>query len=475
MKNRFKNFGCWLGQGGGCPTGSAEARQISLFGLAQETSAAIGCPIDFQQAAQFPVLPAGRADQSEEAGEAVMPLSQPGAEAQPDIGQQRRPDLPFDGTLAVAQEVGQLEGLFEFLEEGFDAPAAAIQIGDGLGAPFQMVGQENHFAELAVHFHERRDAAQFHRIVFGGWASQRDEIVAQNVATSSVLKFSGDAGREVVLGTRDPKDAALGQVGQMGEVEASLVEDGDFTRLNTGAKLAGPAVVMLGGGIHDGAAGQKTLEIEPDMAFGGGFATAVFGPVQRACHQLDGGGVHHMNEPLETEGEPGRAVAAKGGLQRFQMFQHRPEQLFGHLGIAGAIGVSERVLGRWRRAAQRRQGTRMQAQRIAHIVETQAVRQLGIKQAHDVTPRCERAGMIFNPCVARQFGNQMRRNEVAKLAQQRELAGRWLTLSLVFHALPCGRVQTGKPTFFISKTSTPVSQQCIFFISSYWMTGRVSA
>jgi hypothetical protein len=47
----------------------------------------------------------------------------------------------------------------------------------------------------------------------------------------------------------------------------------------------------------------------------------------------------------------------------------------------------------------------------------------------------------------------MRWNEVAKLAQQRELAGRWLTLGLVFHAPPCGRVQTSKPTFFIPKPS----------------------
>jgi hypothetical protein len=38
-------------------------------------------------------------------------------------------------------------------------------------------------------------------------------------------------------------------------------------------------------------------------------------------------------------------------------------------------------------------------------------------------------------------------------------------LGLVFHALPCGRVQTGKPTFFIPKTSTPVSQQWIDFIN----------
>jgi hypothetical protein len=34
-----------------------------------------------------------------------------------------------------------LEALFEFLEEGLDAPAAAIQIGNDLGASFPIVGQ----------------------------------------------------------------------------------------------------------------------------------------------------------------------------------------------------------------------------------------------------------------------------------------------------------------------------------------------
>lgn len=51
------------------------------------------------------------------------------------------------------------------------------------------------------------------------------------------------------------------------------------------------------------------------MAFGGGFAPAMFGPVQGTGQQLDGGGVHDMDQPFETKGEPGAAVAAKVRLQ----------------------------------------------------------------------------------------------------------------------------------------------------------------
>ena len=109
---------------------------------------------------------------------------------------------------------------------------------------------------------------------------------------------------------------------------------------------------MLGGGVHDGAAGQEGLEVEPDMAFGGGLAPAMFGPVQRAGHQLDGGGVHDMDEALEAEGEVRAAVAAEGGLQGLQMIQHGPEESFGHFRVAGAVGVGERVFAAvaWRRA-----------------------------------------------------------------------------------------------------------------------------
>src|ERR1035438_993714 len=114
MKSWFKNSWCWRT---GCPTGSTKARQIGLLRCAEEAPAASGCPIDFQQTAQFPLLPESRTDQGEQPGEAVRPPSQMGTEAQQDIRQQGGPDLPLDGALAVAQEVGQLEGLFEFLEE----------------------------------------------------------------------------------------------------------------------------------------------------------------------------------------------------------------------------------------------------------------------------------------------------------------------------------------------------------------------
>ena len=89
-----------------CPTTSSESGQIGLLRRAEKASAASGCPIDFQQTAQFEFLPKRRAQQRKEPGETVAPLAQPGAEAQQDIQQQRRPHLPAHRVDRVAQKVG---------------------------------------------------------------------------------------------------------------------------------------------------------------------------------------------------------------------------------------------------------------------------------------------------------------------------------------------------------------------------------
>ncbi len=131
------------------------------------------------------------------------------------------------------------------------------------------------------------------------------------------------------------------------------------------------------------------------------------------------------------------------------MIQHGPEELFGRLGIAGAVGVGQRVPGRGGGGAQRRQGAGMKAQGVIHVIETEAVGQLGIRQTDDMAPGRGLALLIFDAGVAGQLGHPVRRNEVANLAKQGGLAGGWLGCGFLFHALPCGKAQTRKPAFFI--------------------------
>ena len=71
------------------------------------------------------------------------------------------------------------------------------------------------------------------------------------------------------------------------------------------------------------------------------------------------------------------------------MLEHRPEQRLGHFRVALPVGVRERILTRRGRPANRRQRPRVQPQGIAHVIETQGVRELGVDQTDHMTPRPE--------------------------------------------------------------------------------------
>src|SRR6266508_2450139 len=92
----------------------------------------------------------------------------------------------------------------------------------------------------------------------------------------------------------------------------------------------------------------------------------------------------------------------------------------------------------------------MQLQRIAQIVQADAMGQLGIEQADHVTPRFEGARPLLRAGIPRNSGDLMRRNVVANLAQNVELTSCWFDGFLFFH--PC-RVAGSKRqanTFFFS-------------------------
>ena len=191
----------------------------------------------------------------------------------------------------------------------------------------------------------------------------------------------------------------------------------------------------------------------------------MFGPVQTAGDQLNGGGVHQMNHPLETEGKPWATIPAKTGVKCFQMAEDGIEEVLGHLGGAFAVGGREGVLAGRGRAAHRREWSRMQTQGVADIVEADGVGELGVEQAHHMTPRRKRAGAFDHTSIPREFGHQMRRNKIAELLQEREAAARWLVRCGFIHPLPCGRFTRRKPTLFYPSTLKPVGRLCIDYNS----------
>lgn len=358
--------------------------------------------------------------------------------------------MPLHGVGAVAEEVRQLEGLLDLLEEHLDLPAATVKISNGLRAPFQVVRQKGHLPQLAVHFDQCHDTTQLDGIVFARRAGEADQVVAQDVPVAAPLETAHDPAAQVVLGAGDPKDAAYRQIGQMGEIQIRLVEDDNLPGPHARAEFAGAEAVVFPSGADDGEAEQEGLQVQAEMTFGGGLAAAVFGPVETAGDKLNGGGIHQMDGALEAEGKLGATAAPKAGMELLEMFEHPPEEVLGHLGWALPVGGGKAVLAGRAGPAQGRERTRVQPQGVADVVEAEGVGELGEDQAHHMTPRREGAGFFCDPGVPGQLGNEVRRNQIAELAQEGEAAARWLADRLFFHPRPCGRVQTCKPTLFFT-------------------------
>src|SRR6185437_6947811 len=284
----------------GCRTALCNSGQIRLLGAGQIAEVTTGCPIALEQRQQIPFLPQHRADQREEARETVAPIRKKTQVTQQEVNQQRRPDLP----------------------------PAPIQFHDALGAPLQVVAQENHFDFLAVDLHQRHDPAeQFREVLARSRSGETNQIVAKNFAHGPALIAAHDLEAQIVLGPRHPKDHAPAQVGQMSEVDVSLVEYDDFARLDPGAQLPGAFGVVMPGGVHDGETRQETLQVQAQMALGGVLAPTMSRPIHAGSDQREGGRVHEVNGPFEFSGKAVAGFAADKTRREFsQVLEHGPEE-----------------------------------------------------------------------------------------------------------------------------------------------------
>lgn len=69
----------------------------------------------------------------------MCPVHRLRLEAHQNVEKQGCPKLPADGVFTVAEEVTDLQGLFDLLEEYFDAPPGLIEFTDRAGSPLRVV------------------------------------------------------------------------------------------------------------------------------------------------------------------------------------------------------------------------------------------------------------------------------------------------------------------------------------------------
>src|SRR6266498_2275191 len=300
----------------GCPIVSWNSWQVGLFWRSEKPEATSCCPIGFQKAAEIQLHPQRRAQQGKESSEAMAPFAYPSAEAQEHIGQERRPYLPAYCIGVVSQEVGQLQRLFDLLEEYLDLPATPIQIDDGLCAPFQVIRQKRHFPQLPVHFHHGDDPPQPRRIEpTRSRGFHLHHVVAQNIADASPLIPPDHPKLHPLLSARHPGYPALEQLEEVEQIQIGFVENHDLPGQQARAQLPSLLGVAVTRRVHDSKSWQKTLQVQPQMTFGRRLAPSMLGPVHAVGHQLNGGRIHEVDHPLETKGKSGPPPAAEAGTQ----------------------------------------------------------------------------------------------------------------------------------------------------------------
>lgn len=377
------------------------------------------CLIEVSKFKQSEAIPDNASNDGEQAGKTVRPLALESDKSKQHIKQHGRPKLPAYGMLGVAQKVAYFEGLLDLLEEGFDTPSASIQIADARSSPIKVVGQENHGDPFAVDLDPCLDSAQAPGILPAGLVrDQSDLVVADDITFGSFQTFPADTVAEVVLGPGHPEDAASGQIEDVGKVNVGLVKHGDLAGLKPGAELHGAGVVMVGSLFDDGKGRKESLQVQAQMHLSSRLAAAVLGPVHAVGYQSDGRRVDRMDRTLEAAGQTTVTTGwAKSRVQRLEVPEDAPKQLFHHVAIAMLVGVRERITAWCDRAPDRTKLRSVMAKAVANIVQPNRMSQLGKQKTDHVAPRGEGTGFFVHAMLVRKFLRQVRRDEFTKLMQ----------------------------------------------------------
>lgn len=417
-----------------------------MFGSREVSETAAGCPIAAQQFQQVPSGPQHRAQKGKEPREAMRPVGEVTQVTQQHIDPQRHPHLPAHRVGVVAQEIRQLQRLLDLFEKHFDLPPAAIEISHGARTPVQVVGQKGHFSFLTIDFNQGHDAA--HQLG-GGLVRvfELDDFIPQHLVVLGAGHLLDDLAGQVLLGASDPMDAALIQIPQMAEVHVTLVQQGDFAALEISAQFPGAFVVVLRSGVHDDESRQQALQVQSHVGFGSGFAPAMFGPIHRVGHQFHRRAVDDVNGHLETEGGPASPARREPGRLFLQVRQRPPKKLLGHLGGTLPVGVGQTVAAGRRRATHGGQRPGVQLERVAQVVQSDAMSQLRVAQTDRVTPGTERARLVLHAGLPCDPGNLVLGNEIADLTQNVKPAACWLGCFL-FHPCPVAGLNGQANTFF---------------------------
>ena len=376
-------------------------------------------------------------------------------EAQQQVDEQPRPDLPPDRVLVVPHEVVDQAGLLEFLEKQLDGPPGLVEFRDGPCAPVEIVRQEDHLRRLAVHLDACGHAAQGDGVeLLCVGEDGLDEFVADDARVRAFPETLHAREAHVLLLPDHEEDAAHPQSVEKAEIRIGPVGDAHVPGLQAGAERLRAHGVVVRRVLHDGEGGQAAAGVEPQVQLGGRLLPAVPRPVDAVQAQLDGAGIDGEDPALQAGQEAFvPPVLPEAGADAGQVVEDLPVEPLGHVRVPAPVRVGERVALRRLRAADVTPLALVDAGRVHDPVEAVAARDLPVHQRDHVAHRGPFADVEL--VLVRQPLDHPGWNPLDELPQHgvhclRRLRGRAPEqLGYQFFHAPVGYRRTSpKPTYF---------------------------
>lgn len=275
---------------------------------------------------------------------------------QQEVREEPRPYLPLDRVLVRPDEVRQLEGLLDLLEEHLYLPPRLVEFAYGARRPLHIVRQECHLPSFAVDIHDCPNTPERLRILPGGVRRrQAHNLVGDDVAGH--LAAFDDLVQHVDLLPENPEHLPCRQVVQKGEVDIRPVRKQDISAFHVLSQLVRHRGVVGLAGLdsHDGR--DERPHGQSRVHLGRGLLAAVRIAGDAGERELDHGRVDREDasvpEPREESSDPFRRDEARRHFAK--MPDGLPVHRLGDFGGPRPVRVRERVALPGRRVAHKRQ------------------------------------------------------------------------------------------------------------------------
>lgn len=124
-----------------------------------------------------------------------------------------------------------------------------------------------------------------------------------------------------------------------------------------------------------------------------------------------------MNSPFESSGNTLVTYAETSGHHAIKMGKSSPEKFLHHIAVASFVSMRERIARGGDCTTKASQPTGMNAQSVTGIVQPDGMSKLGKEQTDNVAPWRESPRLLVDAMLAGEFGNEIRRNELAELSR----------------------------------------------------------